>query len=154
MMATPMTGLVGVVILLALLLVGVRIGVALGLVGLAGLAIVLGPEAAVIKGGVVIIETLTRYELGTLPLFLLMAQIFFAADASRDLFDAAARFVGHRRGGLAYAAVGGCGGSIPPSGPSTPTRAAPIGGCGATITTKPCMSPGRSTAGPSASPSR
>ncbi len=123
MMATPMTGLVGVVILLALLLAGVRIGVALGLVGLAGLAIVLGPEAAVIKGGVVIIETLTRYELGTLPLFLLMAQIFFAADASRDLFDAAARFVGHRRGGLAYAAVGGCGGFGAINGSSLATAA-------------------------------
>ena len=52
------------------------------------------------------IDTLTRYELGTLPLFLLMAHLFFSADASRDLFDVAARFVGHRRGGLAYAAVG------------------------------------------------
>lgn len=123
MMATPMTGLVGVLILFVLLLAGVRIGVALGLVGLAGLAIVIGPEAAVIKGGVVIIETLTRYELGTLPLFLLMAQIFFAADASRDLFDAAARFVGHRRGGLAYAAVGGCGGFGAINGSSLATAA-------------------------------
>ncbi len=123
MMATPLTGLVGVLILFALLLAGVRIGVALGLVGLVGLAIVIGPEAAVIKGGVVVIETLTRYELGTLPLFLLMAQIFFAADASRDLFDAAARFVGHRRGGLAYAAVGGCGGFGAINGSSLATAA-------------------------------
>jgi tripartite ATP-independent transporter DctM subunit len=123
MMATPATGLVGVIVLLVLLLAGVRIGVALGIVGLAGLAIVIGPEAAVIKGGVVVIETLTRYELGTLPLFLLMAQLFFSADASRDLFDAAARFVGHRRGGLAYAAVGGCGGFGAINGSSLATAA-------------------------------
>jgi C4-dicarboxylate transporter DctM subunit len=123
MMATPETGLVGVLALLVLLLAGVRIGVALGVVGLAGLAVVLGPEAALIKGGVVLIETLTRYELGTLPLFLLMAQIFFAADASRDLFDAAARFVGHRRGGLAYAAIGGCGGFGAINGSSLATAA-------------------------------
>ncbi len=122
-MATPETGLVGVLALLVLLLAGVRIGVALGVAGLAGLAIVLGPEAAVIKGGVVLVETLTRYELGTLPLFLLMAQIFFAADASRDLFDAAARFVGHRRGGLAYAAIGGCGGFGAINGSSLATAA-------------------------------
>jgi C4-dicarboxylate transporter DctM subunit len=101
----------------------VRIGVALGLVGVVGLAVVLGPEAAMIKGGVVVVETLTRYELGTLPLFLLMAQIFFAADASRDLFDAAARFVGHRRGGLAYAAVGGCAGFGTINGSSLATAA-------------------------------
>jgi C4-dicarboxylate transporter, DctM subunit len=123
MMATPATGLIGVAILFLLLLGGVRIGVALGLVGLGGLAIILGPEAAVIKGGVVVIETLTRYELGTLPLFLLMAQLFFAAQASRDLFDAAARFVGHRRGGLAYAAVGGCAGFGAINGSSLATAA-------------------------------
>ena len=92
MIATPLTGLVGVAVLLVLLLAGVRIGVALGLVGFAGLALAIGPEAAAIKSGVVVIETLSRYELGTLPLFLLMAQMFFATDASRDLFDAAARF--------------------------------------------------------------
>ena len=123
MMATPATGLVAVLVLFVLLLAGVRIGVALGLVGLGGLALVLGPEAAVIKSGVVVIETLTRYELGTLPLFLLMAQIFFSANASRDLFDAAARFVGHRRGGLAYAAVGGCAGFGAINGSSLATAA-------------------------------
>ena len=123
MMATPATGLVAVLVLFVLLLAGVRIGVALGLVGLGGLALVLGPEAAVIKSGVVVIETLTRYELGTLPLFLLMAQIFFSANASRDLFEAAARLVGHRRGGLAYAAVGGCAGFGAINGSSLATAA-------------------------------
>ncbi|MGV3556256.1 MAG: TRAP transporter large permease [Croceibacterium sp.] len=122
-LATPATGLIAVAILFVLLLAGVRIGVALGLVGLGGLALILGPEAAVIKSGVVVIETLTRYELGTLPLFLLMAQIFFAANASRDLFDAAAKFVGHRRGGLAYAAVGGCAGFGAINGSSLATAA-------------------------------
>jgi tripartite ATP-independent transporter DctM subunit len=108
--ATPETGLIGVVVLLTLLLLGVPIGAALGLVGTVGLAVILGAEPALIKGGVLVIETLTRYELGTLPLFMFMAQIFFSTNASRDLFDAAAKMVGHRRGGLAYAAVGGCAG--------------------------------------------
>jgi len=108
--ATPATGLVGLLVLFVLILCGVRIGAALGLVGMGGLALVLSPEAAVIKAGVIAIDTLTRYELGTLPLFLLMAHVFFSVDASRDMFDAAARFIGHRRGGLAYAAVAGCAG--------------------------------------------
>lgn len=108
MMATPLTGLLGVCVLFVLLLAGTPIGVALGLVGLGGLALVLGAEPALIKAGVVSFDTLTRYELGTVPLFLLMAQILFAADASRDLFDAAAKLIGHRRGGLAYASVAGC----------------------------------------------
>ena len=96
MMATPETGLVGIVLLLVVLLAGGRIGPVLGLVGLGGLAVVLGLEAAIIKGGVIAVDTLTRYELGTLPLFLFMAHIFFSIDASRDMFDAAAKLVGHR----------------------------------------------------------
>jgi C4-dicarboxylate transporter DctM subunit len=121
--ATPATGLAGLLVLFVLILCGVRIGAALGLVGLGGLALVLSPEAAVIKAGVIAIDTLTRYELGTLPLFLLMAHVFFSVDASRDMFDAAARFIGHRRGGLAYAAVAGCAGFGSINGSSLATAA-------------------------------
>ncbi len=121
--ATSATAMVGVAVLLALLLAGVRIGVALGVVGLAGLAIVLGPEAALIKSGVILVDTMTRYELGTLPLFLFMAHIFFSIDASRDLFDAAAKMIGHRRGGLAYASIAGCAGFGTINGSSLATTA-------------------------------
>ncbi len=121
--ATPETGLVGVAVLLALLLLGLPIGAALGLVGIGGLIVVLGLEPALIKAGVVAMETLVKYELGTLPLFLLMAQLFFSANASRDLFDAAAKFIGHRKGGLAYASVAGCAGFGAINGSSLATAA-------------------------------
>ncbi len=107
-MANPETGLIGILILFVLLMLGTPIGVALGIVGIGGLIITLGLEPALIKAGVTMFETMLRYELGTLPLFLLMAQLCFSANASRDIFEAAARFIGHRRGGLAYAGVGGC----------------------------------------------
>lgn len=123
MIDTAGTGLVGILILFALLLAGGRIGAVLGLVGLGGLTLVIGPEAALIKAGVIVVDTLTRYELGTLPLFLFMAHLFFAVDASRDLFDAAAKFVGHRRGGLAYASIAGCGGFGAINGSSLATTA-------------------------------
>jgi tripartite ATP-independent transporter DctM subunit len=121
--ATPATGFLGLLVLFALILAGVRIGAALGLVGLGVLALVLSPEAAVIKAGVITVDTLTRYELGTLPLFLLMAHVFFSVHASRDMFDVAARFIGHRRGGLAYAAVAGCAGFGTINGSSLATAA-------------------------------
>ena len=123
MTATPETGLIGVLVLLALLLLGMPIGVSLGLVGMCGLALTLGLEPALIKSGVILFETLSRYELGTLPLFLLMAHLCFAADASRDFFDAAARLLGHRRGGLAYASVAGCAGFGTINGSSLATTA-------------------------------
>jgi tripartite ATP-independent transporter DctM subunit len=123
MIATPLTGLLGVGVLLALLLLGMPIGIALGLVGVGGLALTLGLEPGLLKGGIVLFETLSRYELGTLPLFMLMAHLCFAAEASRDFFDAAARFLGHRRGGLAIASVAGCAGFGTINGSSLATTA-------------------------------
>lgn len=119
----PAVGLAGVVVLLLVLLSGMPIGVALGAVGLAGLILVLGLEPALIKSGVLVFETLTRYELGTLPLFMLMAHLCFVAGASRDFFDVASRLFGHRRGGLAIASVAGCAGFGSINGSSLATTA-------------------------------
>jgi len=115
--------MVGVLLLLALLLAGMPIGIALGLVGLGGLVLTLGFDPALAKSAVLVFETLSRYELGTLPLFMLMAHLCFAAEASRDFFDAAAKFLGHRRGGLATASVTGCAGFGAINGSSLATTA-------------------------------
>lgn len=123
MMPTPFVGAVGVFALLVVLVAGVPIGVALGITGFVGLWWLLGFEPALIKSGVLVFQTLSRYELGVLPLFLLMAHVCFAANASRDFFDAAARFLGHRRGGLALASVGACAGFGAVSGSSLATAA-------------------------------
>ena len=118
-----MSGLLGVAALLALLAIGVPIGVAMGFVGMAGMCMLLGMEPALIKSGVVLFESVARYELGVLPLFLLMAHLCFAAGASRDFFAAAASMVGHRRGGLALATIAGCAGFGAVSGSSLATAA-------------------------------
>jgi tripartite ATP-independent transporter DctM subunit len=118
-----MTGALGVIALLVLLALGVPIGVAMGLTGMIGLALLIGLEPALVKSGVVLFETVSRYELGVLPLFLFMAHICFAAGASRDFFDAAARLIGHRRGGLALASIAGCAGFGAVSGSSLATAA-------------------------------
>ena len=123
MSGSPLIGLAGVAVLLAALTMGIPIGVALGVVGIGGLTLILGLEPALIKSGVILFETLSRYELGVLPLFLLMAHVCFAANASRDFFDAAARMFGHRRGGLALASIGGCAGFGTISGSSLATAA-------------------------------
>jgi C4-dicarboxylate transporter DctM subunit len=122
-MSQPAFGFIGVGVLLLLLLAGVPIGVALGFAGLAGLILTLGFEPALIKSGVIVFETMTRYELGTLPLFMLMAHLCFVADASRDFFDLAARLFGHRRGGLALASIAGCAGFGSINGSSLATTA-------------------------------
>ena len=122
-MTPEVIGLIGILVLLGALAGGIPIGIALGLVGMTGIAILIGPEPALIKAGVVAFETISKYELGVLPLFLLMAHLCFAAGASRDFFGAAAAFLGHRRGGLALASIGGCAGFGAISGSSLATVA-------------------------------
>ncbi|MFT4089335.1 MAG: TRAP transporter large permease [Asticcacaulis sp.] len=122
-MTPEVVGILGVIVLLALLTTGIPIAAALGLVGCVGLAILISPEAALIKSGVVAWETISKYELAVLPLFLLMAHLCFAAGASRDFFDAAAKMLGHRKGGLATASIAGCAGFGTISGSSLATAA-------------------------------
>lgn len=116
-------GVIAFLLLLAVLMAGIPIGASLALVGTVGLAILLSPEAALIKVGVIAFDTVSRYELGVLPLFMLMAQICFAAGASGDFFGLAAKLVGHKRGGLAVASIGGCAGFGAISGSSLATVA-------------------------------
>jgi C4-dicarboxylate transporter DctM subunit len=51
---------------------------------------------------------LSSIDMATLPLFLLMGTFSNVAGFSEDIYATAAAFLGHRRGGLAYATIGGC----------------------------------------------
>ena len=54
--------------------------------------------------------TFSSYSLTIIPLFLLMGQFATLSGMSTALFKAAESFFGHRRGGVAMAAVGACAG--------------------------------------------
>ena len=54
--------------------------------------------------------TFSSYSLSIIPLFLLMGQFAALSGMSQSLFRAAEAFLGHRRGGVAMAAVGACAG--------------------------------------------
>jgi C4-dicarboxylate transporter DctM subunit len=122
-MSPELIGYLGFFAMLCLLAIGTPIGFALGVVGFLGLVVLISLEAAVIKVGVIGFDIATHYELGVLPMFLLMAHVCFATGASRAFFDVAAKFWGHRRGGLAMASVGGCAGFGAVSGSSLATAA-------------------------------
>ena len=65
----------------------------------------------------------SSYTLSVLPLFLLMGQLATHAGLSRQLFDATRACIGHRRGGLAMATIGGCAGFSAVCGSSIATGA-------------------------------
>ncbi|WP_172300035.1 TRAP transporter large permease [Pseudoruegeria sp. HB172150] len=104
---TPVaTGLAGIAVMFAMLAFGMPIGFAMGLVGVIGFGLLISFHAAVIKVGVIAFDLSTNYSIGTVPLFLFMAHVLFASGIGKDLYDFAARMLGHRRGGLAMATVG------------------------------------------------
>ena len=57
-----------------------------------------------------IYTTFSSYSLSIIPMFLLMGQFATLSGMSSSLFRAAESFLGHRRGGVAMAAVGACAG--------------------------------------------
>ena len=103
-----MIGVLSFPIMLALLCLRIPIGVAMLLVGMAGYVIMSGwlPLINFLKSEPY--SQFSGYSLSVIPLFLLMGQFATQAGMSRALFRAANVWLGHRRGGVAMAAVGGC----------------------------------------------
>ncbi len=104
-------GLLSFPAVLSLIFLRVPIGLAMFLVGLVGLFIVTGDTN--IPFGRLKSETFTTfssYSLSIVPMFLLMGQFATVGGMSQSLFKAAESWLGHRRGGVAMAAVGACAG--------------------------------------------
>ena len=116
-------GLTGFGVMLVLLALRIPIGVAMLTVGIVGYVTIAGENAlfSYLKT-----ETYWRFTTETLsvvPLFLLMGQFAAKAGLSQALFAAAYTWLGHFRGGIAMAAVGGCAGFGAISGSSLATSA-------------------------------
>jgi len=113
----------GFVALFALMLLRVPIGIAMGLIGVAGFGLMgdLGPALKLLSQSP--IRTATEAGFGVIPMFLLMGAIASASGMSRELFQAANSFLGHRRGGLGMATIAACAGFAAISGSSVATAA-------------------------------
>ena len=101
---------IGLASLFLLLALGVPLGYAMALVGFAGFALLIGPDAAVYSAGQVIFDNVMSFDLSILPLFILMGSFIAQSGLAEDLFGVAEAFLGHRRGGLAMSTVAACGG--------------------------------------------
>ncbi len=98
-------------LLLVLIFLRMPIGLAMLLCGLGGSWLVFGnvaPVLAKLKNETY--STFSGYSLTIVPLFLLMGQFATLGGMSRALFKAAETWMGHKRGGVAMAAVGACAG--------------------------------------------
>lgn len=110
-----MTGLELAIAAFALMLLAiflrVPIAAAMAITGFVGTWIVLGsPNAPLAQLKTLTYDTFSSYSLSIVPLFLLMGQFATKSGMSSALFEAASDWIGHRRGGIAMAAVGACAG--------------------------------------------
>ena len=103
-------GLLSFPLLILLIFLRVPIGMAMLLIGFFGVWLVTGSERPILAQLKSLpYDTFSNYSLSIVPLFLLMGQFATRGGLSRRLFDAAETWLGHRRGGVAMAAVGACG---------------------------------------------
>jgi tripartite ATP-independent transporter DctM subunit len=104
-------GLLSFPILLALIFLRVPIGLAMFLTGFAGLVAINGNSVvALAKLKTETFTTFSNYSLSIVPMFLLMGHFATLGGMSQALFKAAEGWLGHRRGGVAMAAIGACAG--------------------------------------------
>jgi len=98
-------------VMLTLMFVRVPIGVAMFIVGAGGYLYLTGNAAALLNSLKNLgYARLSNYDLVVIPLFLLMGQFATHGGLSRALFRCVSAFLGHRKGGVAIAAIGACAG--------------------------------------------
>ena len=103
--------LIAFAVMLGMIFLRLPIAVAMAVTGFAGTWITLGnPNAVLAQLKSLTYDTFSSYSLSIVPLFLLMGQFATRSGMSERLFRAASDWLGHRRGGVAMAAVGACAG--------------------------------------------
>lgn len=120
---TPLyLGMAGMSALMLLLFLGLPIGTGMAGIGFTGM-LLFYPNAlpALSMLGVTPFATAASYIYAVVPLFIFMGELAMYSGISRDLFNAANCWLGHRPGGLAVATVAGCAGFSAVSGDSMAT---------------------------------
>ena len=99
-------------VMLALMVIRVPIGVAMFSVGFFGYAYLTSGNFNALLNSLknLAYARLTNYDLVVIPLFLLMGQFATHGGLSKSLFRFVSSFLGHRKGGVAIAAIGACAG--------------------------------------------
>ena len=86
----------------------VPIGIAMGVVGVVAYSLMTSPGPALSLVGQETVSAVSSPDLAVIPLFLLMGNFASASGISIEIYNLAYALLGHRRGGLAMATVGGC----------------------------------------------
>lgn len=122
-MDRDLAALLGFVAMFGLMGLRVPIGVAMGIAGVGGFALLSGSAPALNLLANVPLSVLTDYNLSVIPMFILMGAFASHSGMSAELFAAGRAWLGHRKGGLALASIAACGGFSAINGSSVATAA-------------------------------
>lgn len=109
-MSPPAIGILGLLLFFGLLVLRMPVAMSMLVTGFAGIAALNGLPAAFATLSGEAFEIASYLELSVVPLFIFMGNLAGISGMSRDLYDAAYAWAGHRRGGLAAATILGCAG--------------------------------------------
>jgi C4-dicarboxylate transporter, DctM subunit len=115
--------LIGFALVLLLAFYGVPLGFSMLTLGVALFGLIRGWEPALSMMGQTIADLAANDGLSVLPMFILMGTFIYKADMAEELYDSANSFLGHFKGGLAYATVLASAGFAAISGSSIATAA-------------------------------
>ena len=107
-MSPELVGLLSLVVIFALVVMGVHVGITMALVGIAGIALLRGLDAALPVLAYAPFTTVANYEFAVLPLFILMGDFVFVSGVATQLFDAAYKWLSRVPGGLCQTALATC----------------------------------------------
>ncbi len=122
-MDRDLVALLGFILMFLLMAIRVPIGVAMGIAGVGGFALLSGIKPGLNLLANVPLSVVTDYNLSVIPMFILMGAFASKSGMSNELFSAGRAWLGHLRGGLAMAAIAACGGFAAINGSSVATAA-------------------------------
>lgn len=92
--------LIGIILLFVLMFLKMPISFAMFIVGFLGLFFLLPPNAAFNLLSSNIWSQFASYSLSVIPFYVLMGEIVYRSGISKNIFEAAYRWIGHFRGGM------------------------------------------------------
>lgn len=113
--------LIGFAFAFVLIFLRIPIAIAMGVTGFLGFGYLVGWPQSAVMTALVTRDSTMSYAMVVIPLFILMGNFVAGTGISREIYQAAQAFVGHRRGGLAMATVLASGGFASICGSSVAT---------------------------------
>lgn len=128
-MSPTVIGVIGISVMIVLFFTGMPVAYVMTLVGFVGFGVMVSFEGSLNLVAKEFYSVFSNYDLTTIPLFILMGQLVFSSGISTSLYDAAYKWLGGVRGGMAMATVTSCTafGAVCGSSPATAATMALVG---------------------------